>query len=106
MNWSELGQLGASLSTAARGEKDHLDRSLPEAAFAFATTAARCVFATELCTSIRVRSGRACRCEPMTAGAAGPHLPIGELRSEEHTSELQSRSDLVCRLLLEKKKKT
>src|SRR5206468_10946247 len=28
------------------------------------------------------------------------------LRSEEHTSELQSRSDLVCRLLLEKKKIT
>src|SRR5260221_6937497 len=34
-------------------------------------------------------------------------LPAGEvyLRSEEHTSELQSHSDLVCRLLLEKKKK-
>src|SRR5947207_8772148 len=29
-----------------------------------------------------------------------------KLRSEEHTSELQSHSDLVCRLLLEKKKKT
>src|SRR5690606_40108193 len=28
----------------------------------------------------------------------------GELRSEEHTSELQSRENLVCRLLLEKKK--
>src|SRR2546428_9973421 len=28
----------------------------------------------------------------------------GSARSEEHTSELQSRSDLVCRLLLEKKK--
>src|SRR5438132_7692855 len=28
-----------------------------------------------------------------------------EMRSEEHTSELQSHSDLVCRLLLEKKKK-
>src|SRR2546430_9127115 len=28
----------------------------------------------------------------------------GELRSEEHTSELQSQSNLVCRLLLEKKK--
>src|SRR5438034_4847485 len=28
----------------------------------------------------------------------------GERRSEEHTSELQSHSDLVCRLLLEKKK--
>src|SRR5690349_22601582 len=31
--------------------------------------------------------------------------PVGEKRSEEHTSELQSRRDLVCRLLLEKKKK-
>src|SRR5215469_18120902 len=30
----------------------------------------------------------------------------GAVRSEEHTSELQSRRDLVCRLLLEKKKKT
>src|SRR2546430_2797965 len=29
----------------------------------------------------------------------------GEKRSEEHTSELQSQSNLVCRLLLEKKKK-
>src|SRR2546428_13581976 len=29
---------------------------------------------------------------------------VAALRSEEHTSELQSRSDLVCRLLLEKKK--
>src|SRR2546428_4001900 len=31
---------------------------------------------------------------------------LSYFRSEEHTSELQSRSDLVCRLLLEKKKKT
>src|SRR6266567_7890059 len=31
--------------------------------------------------------------------------PVGP-RSEEHTSELQSQSNLVCRLLLEKKKKT
>src|SRR5436305_10532387 len=30
----------------------------------------------------------------------------GDFRSEEHTSELQSRPHLVCRLLLEKKKKT
>src|SRR5947207_4306224 len=33
------------------------------------------------------------------------HALLGHLRSEEHTSELQSHSDLVCRLLLEKKKK-
>src|SRR3712207_9133818 len=33
--------------------------------------------------------------------------PVGQMaRSEEHTSELQSRQYLVCRLLLEKKKKT
>src|SRR6266853_6796929 len=38
-----------------------------------------------------------------------PRLPgqrdSGRVRSEEHTSELQSQSNLVCRLLLEKKKK-
>src|SRR5207249_8452433 len=38
--------------------------------------------------------------ERYAAAARGP----GENRSEEHTSELQSRFDLVCRLLLEKKK--
>src|SRR5438034_3750076 len=37
-------------------------------------------------------------------GYGGREHPTGD-RSEEHTSELQSHSDLVCRLLLEKKKK-
>src|SRR2546427_3932314 len=36
----------------------------------------------------------------------GPMIGVLTLRSEEHTSELQSQSNLVCRLLLEKKKKT
>src|SRR5690606_40505531 len=42
--------------------------------------------------------------EPRRAvrGSGGPSQPS---RSEEHTSELQSRENLVCRLLLEKKKK-
>src|SRR2546422_6090142 len=41
-----------------------------------------------------------------TAGASGLGLPsVRYSRSEEHTSELQSRLHLVCRLLLEKKKK-
>src|SRR2546425_2055771 len=35
-----------------------------------------------------------------------PHLRPARARSEEHTSELQSLAYLVCRLLLEKKKKT
>src|SRR5687768_17830451 len=38
-------------------------------------------------------------------GNAGPARRIDHDRSEEHTSELQSRLHLVCRLLLEKKKK-
>src|SRR2546430_12325520 len=47
------------------------------------------------------------------AGRAPDRSPLPQLgglpqslRSEEHTSELQSQSNLVCRLLLEKKKKT
>src|SRR5436190_10583141 len=41
-----------------------------------------------------------------TVPRAGLRAHVGTVpRSEEHTSELQSHSDLVCRLLLEKKKK-
>src|SRR5206468_9458943 len=67
-------------------------------------------------TGVRAREsrtlqfGRPC---PVARTAGGPRrCPRrvvlrrgGPVRSEEHTSELQSRSDLVCRLLLEKKKK-
>src|SRR2546422_2806278 len=41
----------------------------------------------------------------LTAAEATNHSLSGPMRSEEHTSELQSRLHLVCRLLLEKKKK-
>src|SRR2546430_11044899 len=40
------------------------------------------------------------------AGTAGQNYGWHRMRSEEHTSELQSQSNLVCRLLLEKKKNT
>src|SRR5437588_9207985 len=59
----------------------------------------------------RSRAGPPCK---RTARADGPRAARGPaaaaaaaraVRSEEHTSELQSHSDLVCRLLLEKKKK-
>src|SRR5436853_7091181 len=39
-----------------------------------------------------------------SAGCGRPRLRLRRLRSEEHTSELQSLRHLVCRLLLEKKK--
>src|SRR3712207_6995437 len=48
---------------------------------------------------------RAGRVPPRPPGADRVHSRVGALRrSEEHTSELQSRQYLVCRLLLEKKK--
>src|SRR2546430_12614910 len=40
--------------------------------------------------------------DPVTSPVASPEC---QFRSEEHTSELQSQSNLVCRLLLEKKNK-
>src|SRR2546428_9009091 len=41
---------------------------------------------------------------PIYPNEPSPDVFLRDARSEEHTSELQSRSDLVCRLLLEKKK--
>src|SRR5688572_32365858 len=59
------------------------------------------------------RSGIASAFDPVTrrhltgrgVGDGWRCLEVGAGRSEEHTSELQSQSNLVCRLLLEKKKK-
>src|SRR2546422_7925128 len=41
----------------------------------------------------------------ISVGLPSPNAMLAKYRSEEHTSELQSRLHLVCRLLLEKKKK-
>src|SRR3712207_7409622 len=55
----------------------------------------------------RVRGdARPLRRERADRRAHGDRAPAVQGRSEEHTSELQSRQYLVCRLLLEKKKKT
>src|SRR2546422_3213195 len=45
-----------------------------------------------------------CQVERLLTVRAGAFRPRPRVRSEEHTSELQSRLHLVCRLLLEKKK--
>src|SRR5260370_23196898 len=47
---------------------------------------------------------RSRRCPDGRSPTKGYWLPAGKPRSEEHTSELQSHLNLVCRLLLEKKK--
>src|SRR5690606_41828830 len=52
--------------------------------------------------SLRIRRRRSCR-PPRPRRSYASRSRVGS-RSEEHTSELQSRENLVCRLLLEKKK--
>src|SRR2546421_5993035 len=59
-------------------------------------------------TTLFRSSGRQSRCRRRSrsrTGCGSTRRSAASPRSEEHTSELQSRSDLVCRLLLEKKKK-
>src|SRR5256886_6235816 len=53
-------------------------------------------------SSLRARPASA-RAAPRRARCAPSRAPHAARRSEEHTSELQSQSNLVCRLLLEKK---
>src|SRR2546430_6243196 len=55
-------------------------------------------------TQVRVLDGRHALEEPGLIAVAGDRAQHVVQRSEEHTSELQSQSNLVCRLLLEKKK--
>src|SRR5438034_3199146 len=69
------------------------------------------------CCSIRLSYGGTRTYEALAVDSTAFRMPqrefevptgnsdiLEEMRSEEHTSELQSHSDLVCRLLLEKKK--
>src|SRR6266702_2460781 len=94
------------LNASLIGKKIH-EIQLPEKCrvfFFFNDTATTEIYTLSLhdALPISARPGRAGR---RAAGRA--HLGAGPpTRSEEHTSELQSRGHLVCRLLLEKKKKT
>src|SRR2546430_13408732 len=73
------------------------------------------LFRSSLVVGKLVRNGRIRDREIIAVAGAHAYGPVGAAcglrkigtagRSEEHTSELQSQSNLVCRLLLEKKKK-
>src|SRR3989475_9156862 len=84
--------------------RSHVCDILPE------TEAAESLLVVEVITP----AGNSSSYPPHKHDSADPAAPDAEtvleetyfhLRSEEHTSELQSQSNLVCRLLLEKKKK-
>src|SRR5947207_4606907 len=76
------------------------------------TTLFRSADAVDVLKIVRIEESRALRLLDEERRAAhgaegadgGVDAAGDDLRSEEHTSELQSHSDLVCRLLLEKKK--
>src|SRR2546429_2808890 len=78
--------------------------------FFFNDTATTEIYTLSLHDALPISEFETCEWEPPTQRSARPkeaeeRFP-SEVRSEEHTSELQSRLHLVCRLLLEKKKKT
>src|SRR5438105_8996024 len=80
----------------------------PILAFIFTDTATTAIYTLSLHDALPISSDRHRRLErryePRGRERLARMVPAGNTRSEEHTSELQSRVDLVCRLLLEKKK--
>src|SRR5690349_23836702 len=77
--------------------------------FFFNDTATTEIYTLSLHDALPICPSSACSTSsarsPRWWSAVPPSTAAGCGRSEEHTSELQSRRDLVCRLLLEKKKK-
>src|SRR5438034_11361572 len=71
--------------------------------FFFNDTATTEIYTLSLHDALPISLGSPTRHRRRPTGSRGSSRSA--LRSEEHTSELQSHSDLVCRLLLEKKKK-
>src|SRR2546428_8983677 len=83
-----------------------LTSALPSSFFFFNDTATTEIYTLSLHDALPIcRSTRRCA-RPSAPRSWAFRQSRCSPRSEEHTSELQSRSDLVCRLLLEKKKKT
>src|SRR2546427_7661866 len=81
-----------------------LRRALSTALAEAASWSEPCSSAWRACTKLIAAAAWEAGASP-AAWAAPATMPSAASRSEEHTSELQSQSNLVCRLLLEKKKK-
>src|SRR5438034_738732 len=89
-----------TLSAISDESKNYLDKA------GITTASSRVIYTLSLHDALPI-SNRSLHCVSGAISCAlkihGPNLGVGDGRSEEHTSELQSHSDLVCRLLLEKK---
>src|SRR5436309_12914590 len=75
--------------------------TLPLLLFFFNATATTEIYTLSLHDALPI--SLSARCSARCAGTTIVRRSSGSARSEEHTSELQSRENLVCRLLLEKK---
>src|SRR5690242_21768637 len=100
--WSDLAELQAvatsSAAAAAASSRPYRCRIM---------VVPPCIAATGASRGVVVRPRRQPRPDRLSQAVFDPHSRVvGRPRSEEHTSELQSHVNLVCRLLLEKKKKT
>src|SRR5436190_11809950 len=74
--------------------------------FFFIDPATTEIYTLSLHDALPISASGSARCTESTGrSSAAASAASRRWRSEEHTSELQSHSDLVCRLLLEKKKK-
>src|SRR2546426_6992993 len=78
---------------------------IPSEPSSAAPTATLSAFRTRRGSVVTRSSPVVCTITQSIRGRRGRRQPLGRRRSEEHTSELQSPCNLVCRLLLEKKKK-
>src|SRR5256885_5540331 len=79
--------------------------AMPRSSTAFPTSACAGVGTATVTASTHSSSAPSAGCATVSSCFATSAARAGFLRSEEHTSELQSPCNLVCRLLLEKKKK-
>src|SRR5438046_7351755 len=94
--------------TSALGRSRHPGGCLPSALYPLAVVLFRSVGSAAVgfsCGSKNYRRHECAQVQRQLDRSAGTPIELA-LRSEEHTSELQSLTNLVCRLLLEKKKKT
>src|SRR5207249_12130118 len=86
--------------TLCQGSMNQLHTALY---YFFNVPATPVIYTLSLHDALPISGHRSKRVSPPLPTQGGPREPPW-VRSEEHTSELQSRFDLVCRLLLEKKK--
>src|SRR2546429_3661208 len=105
-----MSRAGAEGKFLEKGEPPYTRRPPPQRA-ARACRAAPPLASVWACAAGKAAISIAASCRypgcPRRRSPFGPRCwSPGPARSEEHTSELQSRLHLVCRLLLEKKKKT